>query len=203
MNKKEVFIKNPARALKSYAAPEQYVPEYQRLMAEGKISGPQLDGELSLHQAQLRNQIIKEMQMTPKLTVPTVGQKDIGWNSNASFYDEPLAKQPIYDDNLVREDLTNEELDKIYDNLSKKEIQSDLNSKTSTDEKEDYIPPKSLGELSSNEIIIIVEGQVLFSSLNESLIKEKIAKLIFQDNLNPNSILVIKRLPISISINIE
>jgi hypothetical protein len=206
MNNKEFFIKNPARALKSGIVQEPYVPEHQRLMAEGKLNGSPVEGELSAHQAQLRAQMIKEMQMAPKVTVPTVGQKDIAWNNRASFYDEPLNKEPIYDANLIREDLSNEELDKIYEELAKQEVNDTSGlgkSPNSQSQKEEYVPPTSLKQLNSNEIIIIVNSQVVFNSLDEDEIKNKLAWLIFEENTDPDNILVIKRLPVSISINIK
>lgn len=208
MNNKEFYIRNPARAVKSTMVQEPYVPEYQRLLAEGKLNGSPAEGELSAHQAQLRAQIVKEMQMTPKVSVPTVGQKDLTWNQRASFYDEPVSNQPIYDDNLIREDLSNEELDRIYENLAKQEVNSSevkesRNTQSKTQNSEEYTPPTSLKELNNNEIIIIVESQVLFNSLDEEEIKGKLAQLIFEENVNPDQILVIKRLPVSISINIK
>lgn len=204
---KEFFIKNPARALKSTMTQEPYVPEHQRLMAEGKLTGSPVEGELSAHQAQMRSQIIKEMQMAPKVTVPTVGQRDIGWNNRASFYDEPLNNEPVYDENLIREDLSNEQLDEIYEELAKKDIKSPKENKSSTHhasaQKNEYVPPASLKDLNNNEMIIIVNNQVVFNSLEDSDIKEKLAELIFEKNINPDNVLVIKRLPVSISINIK
>jgi len=207
MNKREVFIRNPARAIKSDLAQEPYVPEHQRLMSEGKLRGAPADGELSMYQAQVRAQLMQDMQMAPKLTVPVVGHKDMNWSKGSSFYDEPLASKPIHDDNLIRDDLSNEELEKIYEKLSKEQIEanvkSNIDNQSSTNDEDQYLPPTSLNQLSNNEIIIIANDQVIFSSLDESEIKNKLAELIFQENYNPDSILVIKRLPISISINLK
>lgn len=210
MNKKEFFIKNPARAIRAQMQHEAYVPEWQRLMAEGKLAGVSNSVDLPEQQAVLRNQIIKDLKMSPKVTVPSVGQQDIGWNKQATFYDEPLVNKPIYDDNLIREDLTSEELDSIYERLSKDKIDHSevqhANKKyenNSFKENDKYTPPSSLDQLSSNEIVIIAEGQVIFSSLEESEIKNKLSELIFEENYNPEKILVIKRMPISISINLS
>lgn len=209
--KKEVFIRNPARSVKSEFTQDPYIPEYQRLMSEGKLNGAPSDGELSMYQAQARSQLVKDMQMAPKLTVPVVGHKDMNWSDRASFYDEPLSKAPIEDHNLIRDDLSNEDLEKIYERLSKDQIEAQLNNENTTtkdvslneDNDSEYLPPTSLSQLSNNEIIIIADDKVVYSSIEESLIKDKLAELIFQQNYNPEHILVIKRLPISISINLK
>lgn len=205
MSKKEYFIKNPMRAMKVHGSHEPYIPEYQRLMSEGALKGSPINSELAEHQANLRQQIIKELQMSPKVSIPSVGQQDIGWNKHAAFYDEPLSTTPIYDDNLVRDDITSEELDEIHEKISSdsiKELSKDVfESKKSSNV--EYKPPTSLDQLNNNEIIIILKGQVIFSSLDEVDIKNKLALLIFEENNSPDSILVIKRLPILISINIS
>jgi hypothetical protein len=211
MNKKEFLIKNPARAVRAQMVQEPYVPEWQRLMAEGKLKGIEAATDLPEHQATLRNQVIKELQLSPKVTVPSVGQQDIGWNKQTKFYDEPLLERPVYDDNFIREDLTSEELEILYEEAAKKQINLENsnpsknkdNFSESAQKSKEYEPPTSLDQLSSNEIVIIAENQVLFSSTDEESIKAKLADLIFQNNLNPDKILVIKRLPISISINIS
>lgn len=206
--KKEVFIKNPARALRAQMGQEPYVPEWQRLLSEGKLPGVPVQADLAEQQAQQRMQAIKDLQMAPKVMVPTVGQKDLAWNQRASYYDEPLSSTPVYDDNLVRNDLSSEELESIYDKNSKEELNRNHVASFKQQEpivssSEEYIPPTSLDQLNDNEIILIVEGQVVFSSLDESEIKNKLSDLIFEKNYSPNQILVIKRLPISISINIS
>lgn len=205
MSNKEIFIKNPMRSMKPHTSHEPYVPEYQRLIAEGKITGVPKESDLTEHQSQLRQQIIKDLQMAPKVMIPSVGHQDIGWNKNASFYDEPLSNTPVYDDNLVREDLTSDELDKIHEKISTEQVKTSLKNKDIQEpvEKNEYKPPTSLDQLNNNEIIIILKGQVIFSSLDELDIKNKLASLIFEENHNPETILVIKRLPISISINLS
>jgi hypothetical protein len=125
MNKKEFLIKNPARAVRAQMVQEPYVPEWQRLMAEGKLKGIEAATDLPEHQATLRNQVIKELQLSPKVTVPSVGQQDIGWNKQTKFYDEPLLERPVYDDNFIREDLTSEELEILYEEAAKKQINLD------------------------------------------------------------------------------
>jgi len=202
MDKKEFLIKNPVRAIRAQMQQEVYVPEWQRLMAEGKLAGIANATDLPESQAMTRNQIIKDLQLAPKVTVPSVGQQDIGWNKQATFYNEPLASNPIYDDNLIREDLTLEEMQSLYEKSSKETVNYKVDS-NKKDNKEKYTPPSSLDQLSSDEIVIILEGQVIFSSLDESEVKNKLAELIFQENFNPEKIIVIKRLPVSISINLS
>jgi hypothetical protein len=206
-NKKEVFIRNPARHIQAQSVQENYIPEYVRLMAEGKLKGlPQAD-ELPEHQAKIRNQAIKDLQMAPKITVPSVGQQDLGWNKRASFYDEALSDQPVYDHNVVRNDLTSEELEALHDQISKERIDfanknANKEAYQSLKEEKIYNPPSSLDQVSNNEIVVISQGKVVFSSLKEEEVKEKLAHLIFEQNINPDDVVVIKRLPISISINL-
>lgn len=203
MNKKEVFIKNPMRGMTTFASHEVYVPEYQRLISENKLSGSPVQSDLSDHQSQVRSQIIKELQMSPKLSIPSIGQQDIGWNKQAAFYDEPLSKTPVYDDNLVRDDVSAKELSEMHEKIAKEHVHSFESQKSqSVTSSQEYKPPTSLDQLNNNEIIIILKGHVVFSSLEESEVKDKIASLIFEENNSPDSLLVIKRLPVSISINL-
>lgn len=201
---KEVFIRNPARQLNAHAAHEAYVPEHQRLMAEGKLSGLPKEGELLEYQAKIRAQALKDLQMAPKITVPSVGQQDLGWNKSAMFYDEPVMDKPVYDENLAEEDLEHQRLDHIRQQFHKeREVKQQDKSLNEKKGGSTYSPPNSLDQLSNNEVIIIVQNKVVFSSLEEELIKDKLASLIFEENISPDDILVIKRLPIHISINLS
>jgi hypothetical protein len=207
MNKKEVFIRNPARQIQTNSAYEAYVPEYLRLMAEGKLSGAPKENELLEHQAKIRAQAVKDLQMAPKIMIPSVGQQDLGWNKKASFYDEPLLQNPVYDDNFDENNLSDYELNDLHERLMREKATAQQMQPTPTPEQKkqnnNYNPPNSLDQLNNNEIIIIVSSKVIFSSLEEGEIKDKLASLIFEENINPDDVLVIKRLPINISINLS
>lgn len=211
-----VLIKNPNRLVNSLDK-DPYVPEYQRLASSGKLPGFANEEELIKHQADLQARVRQEAKMAPKISVPNVGSRDIAWRQGMStFYDEPLASQAIHDENLVREDLSIEELEEKEQKVSKGNVSYPSLTKNHSNQLEEHVlnstpkvekkskRPTSLDQLDDEEIVVIIDGEVVFTSLLESEVSSFILDCLLQEKVSSlKNILVIKKLPIKISVNLK